>query len=69
MMDIQRFQEVQSCIDDSQRLIAAMEENKEGIRQCVGEDVSRLYGAICDGAANKLRSVRNDLQSLQYGMM
>jgi hypothetical protein len=69
MMEIIRFQQIQSCIDDCQRLISEMEENKESIRQCVSEQTASLYGNICDGAANKLRNVRNDLQSLQCGIM
>ena len=65
-MDPVRMQKMQSCIDEINALLNNLNQNKDEIAQCTGEEVVRPYREACGNMEKKLRGIRAKLQSLQF---
>ena len=64
-MDLEQMMRLDQCVDTTWTLSNEIQTLKDDMVECLGGEAQQAYDKLMDTAADKIRAVRNRLQSLQ----
>ncbi|MCX4372510.1 MAG: hypothetical protein OSJ58_11925 [Dysosmobacter sp.] len=64
-MDPQLLKTLQECVSLTNRLLELLEQDREGIRDCVSGELLAEYLRGTEEARNMARSIRSEVRNLQ----